>query len=149
MRERQSGRRRQQRRSTLDGTTWQKLGSGVAGGSGATGPMVFAIAVDNSQVFIDGDFSSVNGVKASNIAGVQRRNVARGRRRHQRRRGKPRDLRRLSVQRRRVHDTGRRQHGRAGGPVEAGHRTSASWTAPRPSGASWTRAWATTATVTR
>src|SRR4029077_10080336 len=31
-------------------------------------PMVFAIAVNNSQVFIGGDFSSVNGVPASNIA---------------------------------------------------------------------------------
>jgi len=54
--------------SLWNGTTWKSLGSGIAGGSGATGPMVFAIAVNNSQVFIGGDFSSVNGVKASNIA---------------------------------------------------------------------------------
>jgi hypothetical protein len=54
--------------SLWNGTTWQSLGSGLAGGSSTTGPMVFAIAVSNSQVFIGGDFSSVNGVNASNIA---------------------------------------------------------------------------------
>jgi trimeric autotransporter adhesin len=51
-----------------DGTTWQSMGSGVAGGSTEAGPMVYAIAVYKSQVFIGGDFSSVSGVKASNIA---------------------------------------------------------------------------------
>ena len=54
--------------SLWNGTTWKSLGSGIAGGSGATGPMVFAIAVNNTQVFIGGDFSSVNGVAAKNIA---------------------------------------------------------------------------------
>ena len=51
-----------------NGTTWQSLGSGVAGGGGATGPMVEAIAVNNNQVFIGGQFASVSGVKARNIA---------------------------------------------------------------------------------
>ncbi len=51
-----------------NGTTWQSLGSGVAGGSSPTGPTVQAIAVNSNQVFIGGDFSSVNGVKASDIA---------------------------------------------------------------------------------
>ena len=37
-------------------------------GGGRTGPMVFAIAVTGTEVFIGGDFSSVNGVAAKNIA---------------------------------------------------------------------------------
>ncbi len=54
--------------SLWNGTTWQSLGSGLAGGVSPTGPTVTAIAVNNSQVFIGGDFGSVNGIKASNIA---------------------------------------------------------------------------------
>ena len=54
--------------SLWNGTTWQSLGSGLAGGVSPTGPTVTAIAVNNSQVFIGGDFGSVNGVTASNIA---------------------------------------------------------------------------------
>ena len=54
--------------SLWNGTNWQSLGSGIAGGSSPTGPTVQAIVVNNSQVFIGGDFSSVNGVKATNVA---------------------------------------------------------------------------------
>jgi len=43
------------------------MGSGIAGGSGI-GPMVFAIAVVSGQVFIGGEFDSVDGVTAHNIA---------------------------------------------------------------------------------
>ncbi len=51
-----------------NGTNWQSMGSGVAGGNSPTGPTVQAIAVYKNQVFIGGDFSSVNGVKAVDIA---------------------------------------------------------------------------------
>jgi hypothetical protein len=51
-----------------DGTAWHSMGSGVAGGSSPTGPTVQAIAVNKTQIFIGGDFSSVNGVVASDIA---------------------------------------------------------------------------------
>jgi trimeric autotransporter adhesin len=44
------------------------MGSGVAGGSSPTGPTVQAIAVYKSQIYIGGDFSSVNGVTVHNIA---------------------------------------------------------------------------------
>jgi len=54
--------------SLWNGTTWKSLGRGIAGGSGVAGPFVYAIAVNNTQVFIGGDFSSVNGVAAKNIA---------------------------------------------------------------------------------
>jgi hypothetical protein len=54
--------------SRWDGTAWQSMGSGVAGGSSPTGATVQSIAVTNTQVFIGGDFSSVNGVAASDIA---------------------------------------------------------------------------------
>jgi hypothetical protein len=54
--------------SLWNGTAWQSLGKGLAGGVSATGPTVQAIAVYKNQVFIGGDFSSVSGVKASNIA---------------------------------------------------------------------------------
>ncbi|HXJ65486.1 MAG TPA: hypothetical protein VNN79_17150 [Actinomycetota bacterium] len=51
-----------------DGSTWHGMGSGIAGGSGANDPMVFAIAVVSGQVFIGGQFTSVGGVAAHNIA---------------------------------------------------------------------------------
>jgi hypothetical protein len=51
-----------------DGSGWQSMGSGVSGGSSSTGPTVDAITVYNNDVFIGGDFSSVNGVHAANIA---------------------------------------------------------------------------------
>ena len=51
-----------------NGTTWQSLGSGLKGGESPTGPTVQAIAVYQNQVFIGGDFSSVSGVKATDIA---------------------------------------------------------------------------------
>jgi trimeric autotransporter adhesin len=51
-----------------NGTNWQSMGSGVKGGESPTGPTVQAIAVYKNQVFIGGDFSSVSGVKATDIA---------------------------------------------------------------------------------
>jgi trimeric autotransporter adhesin len=51
-----------------NGTNWKAMGSGVHGGASPTGPTVQAIAVYNNQVFIGGDFSSVSGVKATDIA---------------------------------------------------------------------------------
>lgn len=51
-----------------NGTNWQSMGSGLKGGQSATGPTVQAIAVYQNQVFIGGDFSSVSGVKATDIA---------------------------------------------------------------------------------
>jgi hypothetical protein len=54
--------------SRWDGSAWHGMGSGVAGGSTVAGPMVYAITVYKSQVFIGGDFSSVSGVAARNIA---------------------------------------------------------------------------------
>jgi hypothetical protein len=54
--------------SLWNGTAWQPLGSGIAGGDSPAGPMVEAIAVNGSQVFIGGDFTSVGGVKATDIA---------------------------------------------------------------------------------
>jgi hypothetical protein len=51
-----------------DGKAWHTMGAGVAGGSTSEGPFVYAIAVDGTQVFIGGDFSSVSGVVAKNIA---------------------------------------------------------------------------------
>jgi hypothetical protein len=51
-----------------NGTNWQSLGSGLKGGESPTGPTVQAIAVNQNQVFIGGDFSSVSGVKATDIA---------------------------------------------------------------------------------
>jgi hypothetical protein len=51
-----------------DGSTWHSMGSGLAGGASATGPSVDTILVYGNQVFIGGDFSSVNRVPATDIA---------------------------------------------------------------------------------
>ncbi len=53
--------------SRWDGSAWHSMGTGIAGGSGIS-PMVFAITVVESQVFIGGEFDSVDGVTAHNIA---------------------------------------------------------------------------------
>ncbi len=49
-----------------DGANWRTMGTGVAGGSRV---MVNAIsAVDNSNVYVGGEFTSAGGVSANNIA---------------------------------------------------------------------------------
>ena len=55
-------------RDSWNGTRWQSMGSGIAGGDSVIGPTVSAIAVTDNQVFIGGDFSFVDGVASKNIS---------------------------------------------------------------------------------
>jgi hypothetical protein len=51
-----------------DGTGWNALGTPEANGVGGFGQIVYAIAVDNTQVFVGGLFSEAGGAPAANLA---------------------------------------------------------------------------------